>query len=152
MANKEETIQSLQYFVNDLSILAMSHEIHDRIFNSQGFSKLGKKYIDHVTEEIELVGRFIDRILDLGGCVKQENVPEYPVIYDIYEFLKKDLEISLKGLEILNKHIDQTVLDHGTFDLLKDYYVDEEGDKAWTEQQIELIDHLGIKNYLLSQL
>lgn len=99
-----------------------------------------------------MVGKFIDRILDLGGCVKQENVPEYPVIYDIYEFLKKDLEISLKGLEILNKHIDQTVLDHRTFDLLKDYYVDEEGDKAWTEQQIELIDRLGIKNYLLSQL
>ena len=84
--------------------------------------------------------------------IYQENVPEYPVIYDIYEFLKKDLEISLKGLEILIKHIDQTVLDHGTFDLLKDYYVDEEGDKAWTEQQIELIDRLGIKNYLLSQL
>ena len=108
MANKEETIQSLQYFVNGLSILATSHEIHGRIFNSQGFTKLGKKYIDHATEERGWVGKFIDRILDLGGCVKQENVPEYPVIYDIYEFLKKDLEISLKGLEILNKHIDQT--------------------------------------------
>ena len=110
------------------------------------------EYIDHATEERGLVGKFIDKILDLGGYVKQENVPEYPVIYDICEFLKKDLEISLKGLEILNKYIDQTVLDHGTFNLLKDYYVDEEGDKAWTEQQIELIDRLGIKNYLLSQL
>jgi bacterioferritin len=152
MANKEETIQSLQYFVNGLSVLATSHEIHGRIFNSQGFARLGKKYIDHATEEIELVGRFIDRIPDFGGCVKQENVPEYPVIYDIYEFLKKDLEISLKGLEILNKYIDQTVLDHETFNLLKDYFFDEESDKAWTEQQLELIDHLGIKNYLLGQL
>ena len=152
MANKEETIQSLQYFVNGLSILAMNHEIHGKVFNSQGFAKLREKYIDHVTEEIELVGRFIDRILDLGGYVKQENVPEYPVIYDIYEFLKKDLEIFLKGLEILNRHLDQTVLDHGTFDLLKDYYVDEESDKAWIEQQIELIGRLEIKNYFLSQL
>ena len=142
MANKEETIQSLQYFVNGLSILATSHEIHGRIFNSQGFAKLGKKYIDHAAEERRWVGKFIE----------QENVPEYPVIYDIYEFLKKDLEISLKGLEILNKYIDRTVLDHGTFDLLKDYYIDEEGDKAWTEQQLELIDRLGIKNYLLGQL
>ena len=152
MANKEEIIQSLQYFVNGLSILAMNHEIHGKVFNSQGFAKLREKYIDHVTEERGWVGKFIDRILDLGGCVKQENVPEYPVIYDIYEFLKKDLEISLKGLEILNKYIDRTVLDHGTFDLLKDYYIDEEGDKAWTEQQLELIDRLGIKNYLLGQL
>ena len=111
-----------------------------------------EKYIDHVTEERGLVWKFIDRIPDFGGCVKQENVPEYPVIYDIYEFLKKDLEISLKGLEILIKYIDQTVLDHETFNLLKDYFLDEKGDKAWTEQQIELIDHLGIKNYLLSQL
>ena len=52
----------------------------------------------------------------------------------------------------MNKYIDRTVLDHGTFDLLKDYYIDEEGDKAWTEQQLELIDRLGIKNYLLGQL
>ena len=130
----------------------MSHEIHDRIFNSQGFAKLREKYIDHVTEEIGLVGKFIDRILDLGGYVKQENVPEYPVIYDIYEFLKKDLEISLKGLEILNKYIDQTVLDHEIFNLLKDYFLDEKGDKAWVAQQLEFIGQLGIKNYLLSQL
>ena len=106
MANKEETIQSLQYFVNGLSILATSHEIHGRIFNSQGFSKIKKKYIDHATEERGWVGKFIDRILDLGGCVKQENVPEYPVIYDIYEFLKKYLETSLKSLERLDEYID----------------------------------------------
>ena len=70
MANKEETIQSLQYFADGLSVLAMSHEIHDRIFNSQGFAKLREKYIDHVTEERGWGGKFIDRILDLGGCVK----------------------------------------------------------------------------------
>ena len=52
----------------------------------------------------------------------------------------------------MNKYIDQTVLDHETFNLLKDFFLDEKGDKAWTEQQIELIDHLGIKNYLLSHL
>ena len=42
MANKEETIQSLQYLVNGLSILATSHEIHGKVFNLQGFAKLGK--------------------------------------------------------------------------------------------------------------
>ena len=60
MANKEEIIQSLQYFVNGLSILAMNHEIHGKVFNSQGFAKLREKYIDHVTEERGWVGKFID--------------------------------------------------------------------------------------------
>ena len=84
----------------------MNHEIHGKVFNSQGFAKLREKYIDHVTEERGWVGKFIDRILDLGGCVKQENVPEYPVIYDIYEFFKKYLETSLKSLERLDEYID----------------------------------------------
>jgi hypothetical protein len=53
-----------------------------------------------------LVWKFIDRIPDFGGCVKQENVPEYPVIYDIYEFFKKYLETSLKSLERLDEYID----------------------------------------------
>lgn len=67
MSNKEKTIKSLQFFVTELSSSALSHEIHGRIFNSQGFTKLGKKYIDHATEEREWVSKFIDRILDLGG-------------------------------------------------------------------------------------
>ena len=47
MSNKEKTIESLQYFVTELSSQALSHEIHGRIFNAQGFIKLGKKYLDH---------------------------------------------------------------------------------------------------------
>ena len=42
MPNKEKTIESLQFFVTELSSQALSHEIHARIFNSQGFTKLGK--------------------------------------------------------------------------------------------------------------
>ena len=45
MSNKEKTIESLQFFVTELSSQALSHEIHGRIFNSQGFTKLGKKYL-----------------------------------------------------------------------------------------------------------
>ena len=45
MSNKEKTIESLQFFVTELSSQALSHEIHARIFNSQGFTKLAKKYL-----------------------------------------------------------------------------------------------------------
>ena len=38
MSNKEKTIESLQFFVTELSSSALSHEIHARIFNSQGFT------------------------------------------------------------------------------------------------------------------
>ena len=123
-----------------------------KVFNSQGFTKLGKKYIDHAAEEREWVSKFIDRILDLGGCVKHECGQTSPVISDVHEYLKADNKESVDGLKLLDSHIDCETLDYATFDLLKDYYVDEEGDMAWTSQQLDLIDRFGINNYLIGQL
>ena len=60
--------------------------------------------------------------------------------------------MSEDGLKLLDSHIDCETLDYATFDLLKDYYVDEEGDMAWTSQQLDLIDRFGINNYLIGQL
>ena len=38
-----------------------------------------------------------------------------------------------------------------TFDLLKDYYKDEE-DKYCREQQLELIEMIGLQNWLIKQM
>ncbi|MBR1908610.1 bacterioferritin [bacterium] len=152
MSNKEKTIDALQFFVTELSSQALSHEIHGRIFNSQGFTKLGQKYLDHAVEEREWVSKFIDRILDLDGCPKHEVPHTLPVYGDIHEYLKTDNKVSEDGLKLLDSHIDCETLDYKTFDLFKEYYIDEEDDMAWTSQQLELIERFGINNYLLGQM
>ncbi len=152
MSNKEKTIESLQFFVTELSSQALSHEIHGRIFNSQGFTKLGQKYLDHAAEEREWVSKFIDRILDLGGCPKHETPQTLPVCCDIHEYLKADNKVSENGLKVLDGHMDCETLDYATFDLFKGYYIDEEEDMAWTSQQLDLIERFGINNYLLGQM
>lgn len=152
MSNKEKTIESLQFFVTELSSQALSHEIHGRIFNSQGFTKLGQKYLDHSVEEREWVSKFIDRILDLGGCPKHETPHTLPVCCDIHEYLKADNKVSEDGLKVLDSYIDCETLDYKTFDLFKDYYIDEEEDKAWTDLQLDLVERFGINNYLLGQM
>ena len=152
MTNTEKTIESLQYFVTELSSQALSHEIHARIFNAQGFTKLGKKYLDHANEEREWVSKFIDRILDLGGCPKHEVPQTMPVYCDVHEYLKADNKVSVDGLKVLAGHMDCETLDYKTFDLFKDYYIDEEEDMAWTSLQLDLIEKLGMNNYLAGQL
>ena len=42
--------------------------------------------------------------------------------------------------------------DYATFDMLKAYYQDEEEDLYWDEQQLELIEKIGLQNWLNQQL
>ena len=39
-----------------------------------------------------------------------------------------------------------------TFDILKEYYKDEENDMFWAQQQLELIEKIGEKNWLYMQV
>ena len=49
------SLQLMQLIVNELSGSAFVHKMQGQLFKSQGFCKLGQKYIDHYAEEMEWV-------------------------------------------------------------------------------------------------
>ncbi|MCR5772092.1 MAG: hypothetical protein K6G87_12805 [Butyrivibrio sp.] len=151
MAN-ENIIKGLQLIVTDLAQQADGHAIQSKIFGSQGFSKLADKYAEHATEERGYVDQCIDRILDLGGDVKNEAKKEAPTYTDPVEWLKYDLQVSIDGLNSLKTLIECAKDDLTTFDILKDYYKDEEEDMYWAQQQLELIEKIGLQNWLIHQI
>jgi len=152
MANKEETITILQSIVTGLSANSIQHRFQAKIFESQGFSKLSEKYIGHADEEMDFVGQFIDRIIDLGGIIKQEPLEEKPLFDNITDFLNEDKRVSEEGLAVILGIIESGKLDITTYDLMVEYYKDEEEDLYWTESQLELIENIGLQNYLNNQL
>ena len=152
MTDNKKLIEGLQAIVTGLSQQADGHIIQSKIFAAQGFSKLGEKYAEHAEEERGFVGKFIDRIIDLGGEVKNEAKRETPVYSDVVEWIKYDLEVSNRGLAGVRPIIELARDDYTTFDILKEYYQDEEEDLYWGEQQLELIEKIGLQNWLNQQL
>ncbi len=148
----ENVISGLQAIVTALSQQAIGHEIQSRIFASQGFSKLAEKYAEHAEEERKYVTLCIDRLLDLGADVKNEAKEATPIYTDVVAWLKYDLRISKNGLPWLAEIIENVKGDLSTFDMLKDYYKDEEEDMYWAEQQLELIEKIGLQNWLTMQV
>ena len=148
----EKIIADLQVIVTNLAQQADGHLIQSRVFAAKGFSKLASKYAEHATEERSYVEKFIDRILDLGGKVKLENKKEGTVFENPVDFVKHDLQVSVDGLAWLKKVLDNAKDDVTTYDMLKDYYKDEEADMYWGEQQLELIECIGVQNWILQQL
>lgn len=101
---------------------------------------------------MDFVDQFIDRILDLGGEVKQEAQEAQPIFNDIIEFIEHDYNVSVEGIKLLNEMMDSGIFDATTYDLMKIYLKDEEEDMGWSEQQLDLIKMIGKENYLTQLL
>lgn len=143
---------ALQMIVTNLSQQADGHMLESRILGAAGYGKLADKYAEHAEEERGYVTKITDRMLDLGFDVKNEAKPAMPVCSDPVEWIKADLQISKDGLALLGKILIAAHNDVTTFDILKDYYKDEEEDMYWGEQQIELIEKIGLQNWLVMQI
>ena len=150
--DKQKSIEALQFFVTGLSEGAFVHKVQGQIFKAQGFTKLGEKYIGHYNEEMEWVEKFIDRIIDLGGCPKVEKHEARELVCDPLEYIKDDLAIQVAGVELLRKCMGSVCEDYLTFDMLKAYLSDEEEDQYWSEGQLEFIEKIGYQNWLLKQM
>ena len=150
--DKNKSIQALQAYATGLAAQSLQHKVESKIFAAQGFSKLGEKYAEHAAEEMEWVDKFIDRILDLGGTPKVEAAPEVPVFTDPVEYIKSDVAVSHKEVPVLQQLTLSLHDDFKTFDILKAYALDEEEDMYWSEAQLELIEKIGLQNWLIKQL
>ena len=148
----KKSIEALQFFVTHLAEGAIVHKQQGIIFKSQGFTKLGQKYIDHFNEEMGWVEKFTERILDLGGEVKFEGMKSRDFICDPIAYVKADLAIQGPGVEILQKCMADLKDDPTTYDIMKAYLLDEEEDLYWSQGALELIEKIGTQNWLLLQL
>lgn len=148
----KKSIEALQLFATGLTEGALVHKLQGQIFKSQGFEKLGQKYIDHFNEEMEWVEKFVDRILDLGGEVKFDGAKSRTLISDPVEYVKADLAIQEKGVALLYKCMAELRDDPTTYDIMKAYLADEEEDLYWSQEQLELIEKIGVQNWLVKQL
>lgn len=150
--DKKKTIEALQFFVTHLAEGAMVHKQQGMIFNAQGFTKLGQKYIDHFGEEMGWVEKFTERILDLGGEIKFEGMQSRELISNPIDYIKADLKIQEEGVDMLYKCMEGLINDPTTYDIMKAYLADEEEDLYWSQGALEMIECIGVQNWLLRQL
>ncbi len=148
----KKSIEALQFFTTGLTNGAFAHLVQGKHFEALGFSKLAEKYIGHYDEEMDWVKKFIVRINDLGGTVKIENQEGRELVKDPVEYVKADLAIQEKGIELLYKCVADLKDDPTTYDILKAYLADEEEDLYWSQNALEMIEMIGRENWLVKQL
>ncbi|MBO4870407.1 MAG: hypothetical protein J5565_00295, partial [Muribaculaceae bacterium] len=74
------------------------------------------------------------------------------LVADPVDYIKADLAIQEKGVELLYKCMAELRDDPTTYDIMKAYLADEEEDLYWSQGQLELIEKIGAQNWLFTQL
>lgn len=146
------TSQVSQMIVNELSGSSFVHKMQGLLFKSQGFEKLGQKYLDHFAEEQEWIEKYANRMMDLG-CTPQVDISnKSALIEDPKAYIEADLKLQREGVEKLYQLMPALAADPTTYDITKAYLLDEEEDLYWDEEQLDLIGKIGIQNWLTKQM
>ena len=145
-------LQVSQLVINELSGSSFVHKMQGLLFKSQGFEKLGQKYLDHYAEEMEWVEKYANRMIDLG-CVPEVKIcNESKLIEDAKAYIEADLKLQRDGVEKLYNLMPMLASDPTTYDITKAYLLDEEEDQYWSEEQLDMIEKIGYQNWLMKQM
>lgn len=128
--------------------------LHAKMCANWGLSKLAAKVRAESIDEMRHAEQLIDRILYLGGVPNVQRLGKVNIGETVPEQFACDLAVELEAIPRLNEGIAlcREVGDNGTRALLEGILVSEEEHLDWLEAQLELIDRLGVQNYLAQQL
>ena len=155
MKGHPEVIQHLNTLLAGELTAIDQYFAHSRMYKDWGFEKLYER-IDHETqEEREHADMLVQRILFLEGVPDLATRIQLNVGQTVPEMLRNDLEVEYRVVAQLRQVMSfcESVQDYTTRDILLKLLKDTEEDHAWwLEKQLNLINQIGLENYLQSQM
>ena len=127
--------------------------LHSRMLGNWGVAKLAKYEHEESIDEMKHADRLIERILFLEGLPNLQDIGKLLIGENVKEILECDLRLEMAALPELRKGIAhcEKVGDYVTRNLLREILDSEEEHVDWLETQFELIDRMGMENYVQLQ-
>lgn len=145
MPRNQASIASLQQGLSMELTAAQQYLLHAHVLDDWGLDRLAAKMREEMTEELGHAGRFIERILFLGGDPKVVPAKEPVRAETLKAMFETDRADEAEAIEFYAKAARAAgeADDIGTRVLFETIVLDEEGHWDWLDQQLRLLDRMG---------
>lgn len=127
--------------------------LHYRLLDNWGVHKLADFEKHESIDEMKHADELSERVLFLDGLPNFQALGRLRIGENVEEILKADLELEIEAVEQLKGAVAhcESVRDYPSRDLFSKILASEEEHIDHLEQQFEMIDRMGIQNYIQLQ-
>ena len=153
MKGDADVIKKLNQILTNELTSVNQYFLHARMYEHEGYGKLGKKTYEESIEEMKHADRIVKRVLLLEGLPNLQNLNKLKIGTNVEERLAADLETERTGRTAIVEGIAlcEEKQDYVSRDMLTEILDDTEEHIEFLETQLQVISQITVQNYLQSQ-
>jgi bacterioferritin len=154
MKGNSEVVQHLNKLLANEQSAYNQYLLNSQVLKNWGIEKMAQTEREEANDEIGHAELLLERILYLEGTPKMEGGKPSQVNGDVKEVLEHNLDLEVAGIADLRDGIESCnrVGDWVSRELMVKILTDEEHHEDHLITQLELIEKVGIQNYITSQM
>ena len=154
MKGNDKVIETLNDILTAELTAVNQYFIHAKMCGNWGYKRLYKHIYDESIDEMKHADDLIERILFLEGVPNVQRYNKVTVGESVKEQFDLDLQMEYAAVDRFRAAIKlcRDLGDEATAEMLEHMLVSEEHHVDWIETQLELINQVGLQNYLAEQI
>ena len=153
MKGEDQVIQNLNETLKNELTAVNQYWLHYRMLDNWGVKRLAEFERHESIDEMKHADRLAERILFLEGLPNLQMLGRLRVGENVEEILRADLELEREAVNQLKDAIAhaESVRDYVSRDIFSDILENEEEHVDTLEQQFDMIEQMGLQNYIQLQ-